>query len=550
MTKFIDIVDIEELTKYMDFEDLNNILEDLTPGEIKEKEAIDNKYKELFEKLKTELADLHPEDPPKDYNNKNYGLYTSTNFTDEYKEWKEYEQKGSKEWHEKRKELYNLTEDYKKQVDDFITRFQERRFTEIIKSVGIEKFFQDRIKAAEAAIKKVINENKDPETKVYTEYGLNEIIKTYKEVIEISKDVLDKAKFIKKEDIKDLGFSEILELLNNQDLETNNFLQNYCILPNSPVTKFVKNISIAKSNTKAKEIPRNKNVKVRETIDLEGGRGIYDYINAQSNYQVVIDDLKALISKKSISVRKTFNFILIKANQQNKPRVISFNLEEYQKMAGYKTKNSAYRGAIRNFETLRGISIGKSSSNYSKSNYIVSYIFTALKISYNQCYVECNPSIIETLCEYYTLFPTWAGELNTKAYDLLDYIFYMARQSQNLKNIKDKNIFNVSLKSINQNIGGHDPGETQRHTEYIINPILDAIEEIEETQAAADRTNIKITPIYNHDYKNAYDFLEGYLEIELDDEALNYYIDRNAARIKEVKKTLAGRSKKVELPTS
>ena len=541
MTKFIDSFDfeIEELTKYIDFEDLEIISKDLTPGEIKEREAIDNKYKELLEKLKTELADLHPEGPPKN-------KYSIEN----YKEWKEYEKKGSKEWHDKRNELYNSIEDYKKQVDDFIIKVQERRFTEIIKNVGIEKFFQNRIKAAEAAIKKAINENKDPKTKVYTEYGLNEIIKTYKEVIEISKDVLDKAKFIKKEDIKDLGFSEILELLNNQDLETNNFLQNYCILPNSPVTKFVKNISIAKSNTKAKEIPRNKNVKVRETIDLEGGRGIYDYINAQSNYQVVIDDLKALISKKSISVRKTFNFILIKANQQNKPRVISFNLEEYQKMAGYKTKNSAYRGAIRNFETLRGISIGKSSSNYSKSNYIVSYIFTALKISYNQCYVECNPSIIETLCEYYTLFPTWAGELNTKAYDLLDYIFYMARQSQNLKNIKDKNIFNVSLKSINQNIGGHDPGETQRHTEYIINPILDAIEEIEETQAAADRTNIKITPIYNHDYKNAYDFLEGYLEIELDDEALNYYIDRNAARIKEVKKTLAGKSKKAELPTS
>lgn len=358
------------------------------------------------------------------------------------------------------------------------------------------------------------------------------------------------------EELDDMAIWQVVEIVNEKLAEKlpqiveNELIENYCILPNSPVTKFVKNISIAKSNTKAKEIPRNKNVKVRETIDLEGGRGIYDYINAQSNYQVVIDDLKALISKKSISVRKTFNFILIKANQQNKPRVISFNLEEYQKMAGYKTKNSAYRGAIRNFETLRGISIGKSSSNYSKSNYIVSYIFTALKISYNQCYVECNPSIIETLCEYYTLFPTWAGELNTKAYDLLDYIFYMARQSQNLKNIKDKNIFNVSLKSINENIGGHDPGETQRHTEYIINPILDAIEEIEETQAAADRTNIKITPIYNHDYKNAYDFLEGYLEIELDDEALNYYIDRNAARIKEVKKTLARKSKKVELPTS
>ena len=55
MTKFIDSFDfeIEELTKYIDFEDLEIISKDLTPGEIKEREAIDNKYKELLEKLKT-----------------------------------------------------------------------------------------------------------------------------------------------------------------------------------------------------------------------------------------------------------------------------------------------------------------------------------------------------------------------------------------------------------------------------------------------------------------------------------------------------------------
>lgn len=205
MTKFIDSFDfeIEELTKYIDFEDLEIISKDLTPGEIKEREAIDNKYKELLEKLKTELADLHPEGPPKNkYNIENY------------KEWKEYEKKGSKEWHDKRNELYNLTEDYKKQVDDFIIKVQERRFTEIIKSVGIKKFFQDRIKAAEAAINKAVNGNKDPKTKVYTDYGLNEIIKTYKEVIKTSKEVLDKLKTIDKNNIKDLSFSELLHEIN------------------------------------------------------------------------------------------------------------------------------------------------------------------------------------------------------------------------------------------------------------------------------------------------------------------------------------------------
>jgi hypothetical protein len=352
------------------------------------------------------------------------------------------------------------------------------------------------------------------------------------------------------EELDQMAVWEVVELVNEKLAEKlpqiveNELIENYCILPNSPITKFIKNVSIAKSNTKAKNIAKSKNVKIQETIDYEGGRGIYDYITTNESYEIIFEELKALKTRQSISLRKTMNFILIKANEQNKPRTITFNLEDYQNMTGYKSKDTAYRGAVRNFEILRGISVGGVVRRGKKEvRNKTSYIFIAKDITYNQCVIECKPELVELLSQYYTLLPIWAGELNTKAYDLLDYIFYMARQSQNLKNIKDKNIFNVSLKSINENIGGHDPDETQRHTEYIINPILDAIEEIEETQAAADRTNIKITPIYNHDYKNAYDFLEGYLEIELDDEALNYYIDRNAARIKEVKKALANSKK-------
>lgn len=354
------------------------------------------------------------------------------------------------------------------------------------------------------------------------------------------------------EELDQMAVWEVVEIVNEKlaeklpEIVEKELIENYCILPNSPITKFMKNVSIAKSNTKAKAIAKSKNVKIQETIDYEGGRGIYDYITTNESYEIIFEELKALKTRQSISLRKTMNFILIKANEQNKPRAITFDLEEYQNMTGYKSKDTAYRGAIRNFEILRGISVGGVVKRGKKEvRHKTSYIFIAKDISYNQCIIECKPELVEMLSQYYTLLPKWAGELNTKPYDLLDYIFYMARQSQNLKNIKEKNTFNVSLKAINDNIGGHDPDETQRHTEYIINPILDAIEEIEETQAAAERTNIKITPMYNHDYKNAYDFLEGYLKIELDEEALNYYIDRNEAKIREVRKALS-KSKKSE----
>lgn len=527
------------MNKYVDFANIDDILVDLTPGEAKEMEDIENKYLMAFEKWKLEEIKLRPENPPKNWDEEGYLPINK----EEEKEWNEYEEKGSKEWHEKRDEWININEAFNEERSVFFDKFQERRFTEMIKKVGIDKFFLDRIKAAEEAIKKVTEENgKSDTTRIYTDYGLNRILGSYNEVIEVSKEVLKKVETIKKENIQNLSFSEILEIIKNQDigLEADRFLQDYAYLPNSPITKFIKNVSIAKSNTKSNKIPVNKNTKVQETIDLEGGKGIYAYITKNENYEIIFKDLKALKTRQSIAFRKTLNFILIKANEQNVPRQIYFDLEEYQNMAGYKNKDTAYRGAVKNFETLRGLSVGGTITRGKKEiRNKTSYVFISKDITYNQCYIECKPELVEMLSQYFTLLPCWAGELSTKPYDLLDYVFYMARQSQNLKNIKDKKIFNVGLKAINENIGGHEPEATQRHTEYIIDPILNAIEEIEVIQAAAQRTNIKITPIYNFDYKNAYDFLEGYLEIELDEEAINYYIDRNEAQIKRIKKVLA-----------
>lgn len=449
-----------------------------------------------------------------------------------------------------------------------------KRKEKVKNTIKINEFYEEVITKDKDLINKSI-EDREKQFKDYLEknpdlkQSLKEMQQTFKENMErISKQLAESVKpaieYMEKnkeafdlleewpnitgltiDELDDMAIWQVVELVNEKLAEKlpqiveNELMENYCILPNSPVTKFMKNLSIAKSNTKAKAIAKSKNVKIQETIDYEGGRGIYDYITTNESYEIIFEELKALKTRQSISLRKTMNFILIKANEQNKPRAIIFDLEDYQNMTGYKSKDTAYRGAVRNFEILRGISVGGVVRRGKKEvRNKTSYIFIAKDITYNQCVIECKPELVEMLSQYYTLLPIWAGELNTKPYDLLDYIFYMARQSQNLKNIKDKNIFNVSLKSINENIGGHDPDETQRHTEYIINPILDAIEEIEETQAAAGRTNIKITPIYNYDYKNAYDFLEGYLEIELDEEALNYYIDRNEARIKEVKKAL------------
>lgn len=313
-------------------------------------------------------------------------------------------------------------------------------------------------------------------------------------------------------------------------------LNYYDYLPNASTTHFIKNKAIS-INTKNDNMKVNKNIKVYENKNLETGQTEYNYIGKKENYTIIFESLNSLKSRQSITFRKTLNFILIKANEQNIPQNIYFNLKEYQEMTGYKNKDTAYKGAVRNFENLRGISVGGVIKKGKKEiRNKTSYIFTAKDISYNQCYIECKPEIVEMLSQYFTLLPKWAGELNTKAYDLLDYIFYMARQTQNISNIRKGNAFNVSLKSINDYIGGHEPQTTQRHAQLIIDPLLNAIEEIEETQRGE---KLKITPIYKHNYTNAYDFLEGgYIKVELGEEASNYFCDRSKDREKKVDYTL------------
>lgn len=268
MTKLIDVFDIE--AEYIDFEDVTNILEDLTTEEIKEKKTIDQKYKNTFEKLKAELTQLHPDNPPTDY-----------------KEWQEYREKGSQEWQEKFKEIHKLNEQYREKIDNFITKLQERRFTEKIQKIGVERFLLNRIKEAEAEIKRVTEANKDPKNRIYTDFGLKEVVKNYEEVIRISQEILLKAKNTDKQDIENLSFSELLQLVNigplAEDMDEiellNSIIPEKYIIPNNRlINKMAKNEIIYNEEFDLRINPESKNViitKVSLNYDDENIK-IYD----------------------------------------------------------------------------------------------------------------------------------------------------------------------------------------------------------------------------------------------------------------------------------
>lgn len=335
------------------------------------------------------------------------------------------------------------------------------------------------------------------------------------------------------DELNNMEVWEILELVNKKLAETINY---YNMLPTSALTDAIKRMSIAASNNR--DIKTNKNIKIN-TMETLNGKYLLSYNSGKEQYEVSIDNAQAIKRKQSAGLRKTLNFLLIKANEQHYPEKICFSLDEYMKTTGISSKDGAYRAAKREIDILLGFKItGTIKRGKKEVRNAMEYVFTGRDISYNQCYVKCMPRHVEMLCQYFTLLPIWAGELKTKAYDLLDYIYYLARQ--NTGKLKEQGYFNISLKAINDYIGGYDPNETQRHEQFIIRPLLDAIEEIEDTQKNSE---LKITPFYNFDYKNAYDFLDGYLKIELEPEALKYYKKYNKHKNK---KNIKGKKQQIK----
>lgn len=352
------------------------------------------------------------------------------------------------------------------------------------------------------------------------------IFKAVQKILKDALELTEKEKFSEEDIAKIMGTllivkdkqKEIREIFNQEYTKLKPLFTKktilYDILPNSVATYLIKSLTTKLPKDKLQDI---KSDKVNYTVTLNG-QIILKYDTKSEEYSIYIDDFKALTKRQSAKIRKTLNFLLIKANEQNFPDAIYFTLEDYMHKTGMKSKDSAYRSLKKELDTLMKIELEGSIKRGKKEvRSTKEYIFTGYDVSYNQCYIKCTPSHVKLLSQYFTLLPAWAGKLSTKAYDMLDYIYYLARQNTD-KLIKE-GYFNISLEAINEYLGNPKPDETEHHQQLIIEPILNAIDEIED---ARENNELRITPFYNFDYKNAHDFLQGYLKIELEPKAIEF----------------------------
>ncbi len=311
-------------------------------------------------------------------------------------------------------------------------------------------------------------------------------------------------------------------------LETHLTKLPYFSLANSSTTHVAKSILNNPTrvvSTRKGQITKNEHYLTKDsTVTYKGN---------DSTLTFTIERTRELFSKRIQNGAKVFNFLLQKLNEQNFREHTTFQLSEIVDNGIYANKDSAYRGLKNVLDKMGAISIEGIVTEYEgrkkkEVRNVKARLVAQRDISYNSCTVVLPPIIRERFT-YITILPRWSYLLNENSYMLIDYIFYLARQ--NTEKIKEQGYFTVSLDAVRAKLGLPEPEEvhTGNYIQRIIEPIEKAITEIEEAQEGAE---VKITPCFKKAYTNIYEYLEGYLKIELDSIAMEY-MEKRAIEIEE-----------------
>lgn len=284
-------------------------------------------------------------------------------------------------------------------------------------------------------------------------------------------------------------------------------------------------------------------------------------INSETGSQFTVEIRNA--SKHLTKANKTFikilYFVLQKMTQQNFPLEVGFSLQEMVELEMYSSTKNAWRG-IQEFlkqqsdvflsgllpiKDGRIIEAPKGNSGFMFYNAYTENGYVHISVNHNFNFEFIAPT--------FTVFPRFAYRLkNINAFNLVVYIFFLARQ--NLNSIKNKKMFTINLDSVRNRLALPAPGNVnnRRYRQLIIDPIETAIEEIEETLKTvpeAKDCSFTITPV-GTDTTNINLWLDGYLEIQLDNAFAKKFVELatqfestqeqiNRARIKEIAKLSA-----------
>ncbi len=215
--------------------------------------------------------------------------------------------------------------------------------------------------------------------------------------------------------------------------------------------------------------------------------------------------------------------------------ILDFPLRELVDNGLYKNLDTARIGFKSGMDTLTSIKVGGSIKRGKRELASgVFVLFPAATLEKGQCRVRLSKDINWSfIAQYFTKLPSYAFALPNKAFDLLYYIFYLARQ--NTREIKESGFFKISFRALQQRLMLPNEVGAKNPQRDIKDPIENAIVEIENHHREAfHNLDFQLLPVYDDNLPIG-DWLDsGYIKVTLKGSFSEPFIELEDTRTKKV----------------
>lgn len=317
-------------------------------------------------------------------------------------------------------------------------------------------------------------------------------------------------------------------------------------VPEGPVSNMI--LETLGAGAKLETLPESKRrVSRAQTIEIQtkGKARRITVKTGKESITVEYSDLDAIAGSNK-TAKKMFVFALMKANEQALHNgqltrdYITFPLQELIDIELYSTPQSARRGFNAGTDVLTSIKIKGHTRKYATkkgagkeaSVDANEVLFTGARIVNGQCFIFLNDRIDwRFIAQYFTILPRYCFKLGNKSFDLLYYIFFLARQ--NTREIRERGYFTISFRAIQARL--QLPTDTKNPLRDIKDRIDDALTDIElQHRDIYKNDEFQIEPVYDENAPIS-DFLDrGYLKVILKGDFAQGFIDISTTAEKQI----------------
>jgi len=324
-------------------------------------------------------------------------------------------------------------------------------------------------------------------------------------------------------------------------------------LPTSPTLTLLYDVLGGGDLDQLPDRKRGYNRNIQLLVEGQGDKRRISYTKDKTTVSLEIDDFRKIVSRNP-QTKKILTRILLRANEQAIHNgeltrdMVSFPLRELVGEGQYKNLETARQGFYNVADTLTGLKVsGKIERGKKKTiqQGVHAVLFKTAKVDNATCEIYLNEMLNWGLiAPYYTGLPDYYFELPDRAAELLEYIFYIARQ--NTKQIAEQGYFTIGYRAIQYRLNL--PSEdTIRNTKRDIKDAIEtAIEQIEEKYCKYappmpedGQPDFSLLPLGDYDAPIKKYLDEGRLKITLKGEYAKRFIElsqRTAAKLEAARK--------------